>query len=335
MVDKTFLLVTRDFWPGVVNCLENMAVILKELHPNSRVEVSFIGKHGVGIDVLKRLKQEPPNYLIVGGWDNAIKMLINNAPRKTKVILKWCSPITQVELGEEMPQFAEVWQLSYTDKINHIALGLESDTSVLNQINEKVCLLPVYLDTKGLDKINANEKIRREGINCDIFCAANPRKNILAQLFSLSTFKDLKVHVNFGHNSTQIYPAIASFAIENLINHGWLGDRNSYLSTIKAMDFAMAATLCESLNYTAAEHMYYGIPVICSKAAPFMKDAKAIDPISIERPENIKDIQKSISFLMESESNRKEMGEACREIFLTYNGKVRDILKENLEAITS
>ena len=336
MVDKTFLFVTREYWPGVVNCLGNMRAIIEKLNPNSRIDTILIGQHNVGFDIIKRLKQNPPNYLILGGWDEAMKMIVHNSHRKTKVILKWCSPITQIELGGEMPQFAEIWHLSKTDKIDSIGFGLESDVETLKKSNSKVVHLPIYLDTRELDKIETDSSLLREGLNCDIFCAANPRKNILAQIFALSNFRDkITAHVNFGHNVPNVYPIIASYILpENLVNHGWVGDRKKYLSIIKSMDFSMASTLSESFNYTAGEHMYYGIPVVCSEVAPFVRGADAIKDIVIRRPEDLSEIERAIRLLVEDEDARKEMGKASKEIFIKYNDNSKEILEENLGDIT-
>jgi len=333
-MSKKFLLITRDYWPGVVNCLKNIEFAIRDIDPLFNVESILIGKGGVGIDIMKKIKQNPPDFIIFGGWDNAIKMLVHNTPKESKVMVKWCSPITQIELGGEMAQFIDVLHLSQTDKIHYIGMGLESDVNCLNKINKKVILMPVFLDTKELDRIESKTDIKRDGINCDLFCAANPRKNILAQLFALSRFDEqIAVHVNYGNNANQMYPVVASFTIKNLINHGWIGDRKQYLSIIKAMDFAMAVTLSESFNYTAAEHMAFGIPIICSEVAPFVQGVKNIEKIVIQRPEDLREIEKAIKLLVSDASFRRDMGHACKEAFELYNNAAKDILKGNLTEI--
>jgi glycosyltransferase involved in cell wall biosynthesis len=330
-MDKKILLVTRDYWPGVVNCLNNIESVLKETNQSSNIEKVFIGKGGVGIDLIKRIKQNPPDFVVYGGWDNAIKMLVHNTPRECKVMVKWCSPVTQVELGGEIPQFVDAWHLSMTDKIDYIGMGLESDVDCLSKLNNKVKLIPIYLDTKELENIKPKNEIRRDNINCDLFCAANPRKNILAQIFALSSFKDkVSLHVNYGNNVGQMYPVVASLSTENLVNHGWIGDREQYLSTIKAMDFAMAVTLSESFNYTAAEHMFFGIPVVCSEVAPFVRGVKEIEKIIIKRPEDLSEIRNAISLLVSDKSLREDIGAAGKIAFESYNSMAKNILRINL-----
>jgi len=335
MSDKSFLFITKSYWPGVVSCLDNMAIIIKEIYPSAKVGKAYMGPKESVFGVLKMMQQSPPDYLILGGWDNDIKLVVQNKAKKTTSILKWCSPITQIELGSEIPQFTDVWNISKTDKLDHIGFGLESDVEALNQTNDKFIHLPVYLDTNYLDGVNVNESVLREGINCDMFCAANPRKNILAQTFSLSAFNGkITTHINYGQNAATPYSVVCGQVLESLVNHQWIPDKPRYLSIIKGMDFALAVTLSESFNYTAAEHMYLGIPVICSEVIPFVKNEKNIEPIVIRRPEDLKEIQNAISILVNDEDARKELGIKSRNVFIKNNIKSKNILKNNLEVIT-
>ena len=117
------------------------------------------------------------------------------------------------------------------------------------------------------------------------------------------------------------------------MNHGWIGDKGTYLSIIKSMDFAMQVTLSESFNYTAAEHMVLEVPVILSEVIPFAKDSKEIAPIVIKRPEDISEINKAVGLMVSSESFRKEMGEASKIVFEKYNEKSKNLLTDNLSEI--
>ncbi len=329
-MNKSFLFVTKDYWPGVVCCFNNMISVILEMFPDAHVDKFYLGKEGVGVDLLKKIKKNPPDFLFIGGWDNQMKMVVLNASQQTKVILKWCSPITQIELGGEMPQFAEIWHFSKTDKIHHVGFGLESDVKTLNCVNDKVVLLPVYMDTSYLDHVKAID-INHDRVNCDIFCAVNPRKNILAQVLALSNFNDeINLHINYSNNAHNIYPMIIGNIITNLKNHGWIGDREKYLSLIKSMDFAMQVTLSESLNYTAAEHACFSIPVILSEAIPFAQNAKEIEKIIIKRPEDLEEIKKATELLVRNPEFRKEMGEASKLVFERYNKKSKEILQNNL-----
>lgn len=330
-MDKSFLFVTKSYWPGVVCCFDNMAKLISDMFPNAKIEKKYIGKEGVGVDILKTIKKNPPDFIFIGGWDSQMKMIVLNASEQSKVILKWCSPVTQIELGGEIMQFGEIWHFSKTDKIHHVGFGLESDVNTLKLTNEKMVLLPVYMDTDYLKNIGLANGVRGTGVNCDLFCAVNPRKNILAQIFALSSFNDkITLHVNYGHNTNNIYPGITSTIIKNLVNHGWIGDKSSYLSIIKCMDFAMQVTLSESLNYTAAEHMMFEIPVVLSEAIPFARNAKEIEQIVIKRPEDLTEIGTAVEKLVNNESFRKEMGEASKFVFERYNLKSKEILTNNL-----
>lgn len=332
---KNILFVTRSGWPGVVNDLKNIKLLIDSSFENVSCEFMEISNaQNVNLNVIRRVKTNPPDFMVIGGWDSVIKNIILNTSSKTTVLLKWCSPITQIELGGEMGLFAEVLQFSKTDKIDYVGFSLMSDVEVLQKNNNKIVHTPVFLDTSKLDNVQPNLSARRKGINCDIFCAPNPRKNILAQLFALASFKDeIVTHINYGMNTNGLYAAMAGNILNNLVNHGWSADRGAYLSLLKAMDFGLQVTLSEGLNYTAAEHMHMGVPIICSAALPFVRDVKELKDITIQRPEDLREIEAAIKKLTKDEGYRKEMGQICKNVFTKHNNIAKISLKDTLERI--
>lgn len=328
---KKILLITKSGWPGVVNYFRNVKREIDNNYSNIDCEYLELNHHSSShSNVIRRLKTEKIDSIMFGGWDATIKLLVLNSSPDSKKILKWCSPVTQTELGGELNYFSEAMTFMSNGKLNNIALGLETDVDCLEKLHGSFTHLPIFMETNELDSVVQDDSCRKEGLNCDMFCAPNLRKNILAQFFALSSNPKVTLHINYGSNANVSYPAIAANVLGKVVNHGWI-PRQKYLSTIKSMDFAMQVTLSESFNYAAAEHMYMGVPVICSEALPFARDTKEIKDIVIRRPEDLSEIRNSINKICEDDIFRKEMGEASKEVFIKYNNKSKKAFGEWLE----
>ena len=79
---------TCDFWPGVVTDLNMMKAVINESYNDVQTESWWIKPTGLSFNLIRQLKTNPPNLLVVGGWDQNIRMLVQNVNRmKTKVLL--------------------------------------------------------------------------------------------------------------------------------------------------------------------------------------------------------------------------------------------------------
>lgn len=323
-------------WPGVKTALGSIRKHLSETGCNCRTYE--YGVEGLNFKILSELKNQPPDYLIVGGWDNNIKMIVQNAVRsKTKVFLLWCSPVTQIDLGGEIGRFLEVLHFLKNGLIDHVGIILESDYQVLKNFHDGFEFFPIYMETDNMDSVNPNVSDYVDGkVNVDLFCAPNPRKNLISQMLVLSTFKNVFVHTNYDNPMSSIpYQGMMnSFLVNKHKNHPWL-DRGKYLSFISSMDFASQVTLSESFNYTAAEHMYYGVPVMMGISSPisagFTGDLRK--NLLVEKHDDLQEMKVKIERLVSEENYRTEMGLLSQEYIRDFNNKNLERLKESMMGV--
>lgn len=324
---------TFSYWPGVVSCLENIKKIIQEKYPQANIISRNFDSPNLSFSTIKELKINPPDILFVGGWDNRIKTIVQNTSPRTKVILMWCSPITQVELGGEMTRFFDVWNCLDTKQIDYLAIPLETDYESLKLLNDRTVYFPIYMDTKELDENKISEKETNNKLIVDMFCAPCLRKNILTQMVALAHHKDktlLRINYSPSSSNSSLYIDAAHRIVGNYENNEWL-DRSLYLNKIQNSDFCMQVSLSESFNYVAAEHMYYGIPAILSDIIPYASDPR-ISGLVVENHQNIYEISRVIGRLC-NEQFRLEMKESCHKAIVDYNNNSKEVLTESLEKI--
>lgn len=335
-----FYFVVFEGWPGVETALRCVESAVKDMFPDADTKfLNLISNGRLDVGTIRTIQSDPADFLFLGGWDNNVKTIILNIPRnKTKSILLWCSPITQMELGGEIDRFADVWSLLDQGKIDKLAILLDTDAEVLHSYNKNVIYTPVFMKTKDMDGIEAKYFPEGNGfVNTNIFCAPCPRKNIMSQLIALSTLResDLMIHTNYNMNNIvkQYFMLANHFFRKNLANHSWMS-RNYYLGIIKGMDFASQITLSESFNYTAAEHMYFGVPTMLSFSSPIAKySMKDLGPIIISKPDDISEIVSIASKLVLEKNFRYDMGQKAKHCINILNKRNFDTLKENLSGI--
>jgi len=323
---------TFSAWPGVISCLNNIKSLIEEKYPESQIKVKNFDGPNLSFSVIKELKFDPPDFLFVGGWDCNIKTIVQNTSKKTKVILMWCSPITQIDLGGEITRFFDVWNCLETKQIDYLGIPLETDCESLKILNKKVIYLPIYLDNKELENNILKEKKSEEECVTDLFCAPCSRKNLLAQIVAISHYENLKLHLNYQVSpSNAIYIDAAHRMIKKYENFGWL-NREEYLKKIQLSDFGMQVSISESFDYVAAEHMYYGIPVILSNVIPYSSEP-SIQSLVVNDHQNIYEISKIIKKLTEKSGYREEIGVRCKEVIRDYIENSKGVLSDSIEII--
>ncbi len=100
------------------------------------------------------------------------------------------------------------------------------------------------------------------------------------------------------------------------------------MATIKSMDFAMQASFSESFNYTAAEHMYFKVPVIISRNSPLAQGMLDNDMrfLVVDDFTNLSQISNILCELINNEDKRKFLGGKSHEYIKSYN----DIATRNM-----
>lgn len=321
---------TFEHWPGVVSCLNNIKSIIKEKYPSAIIKTKNFDGPNLSFSTIKELKFDPPDFLFVGGWDNKIKTIVQNTSPRTKVILMWCSPITQIDLGGEISRFFDVWNCLDTGQISYLAIPLETDCESLKALNKKVIHFPIYMDTSELDSNRIDLNVEEDCIT-DLFCAPCSRKNLLAQIIAIS-HHDVKLHTNYQPSpSNSLYIDAIHRVIKKNENFGWLS-REDYLKAVQRSDFAMQVSLSESFDYVAAEHMYYEIPVILSNIIPYSSEPE-IQPLVVNDHQNIYEISKVIKRLVDSKNFREDYGAKSKEVITRYNNNSKNTLMENVNLI--
>lgn len=299
---------TKSCWPGVENSLRSMMSVLQSEFPGHDVSYVDIPQSGFSSNLIHSLKMHPPEILILGGWDIAIRDIATNANKsKTKVFLEWCSPLSQTEMGNEIPLFIDVLNFLKMKILHGVILLLDTDYQVLKKEIEGLHYCPVCMDFNELENNRINIiKDRLGELKCDMFCAPNPRKNLFSQIFALRNFDNLRVFVNY--NSREYVESVKRY----LNRHefcSWM-TRKDYLRRIQEMDFCSQVTFSESFNMTVAEHMYYEIPVVCSSFLSYV--TPAISELAVENPNNCQEIYSKIKTLIDDPSRIPELGEKCK-----------------------
>lgn len=321
-----FIFCTKECWPGVTSFLKSIEAVLKIVFPGCRTSFYFVPVNGFDSNLINQLKNHPPRALFIGGWDVGMRNIVTQANKhRTKTFLVWCSPITQTDLGMEIPLFIDVVNFLKLNLINYVSVVLESDYKVLKNIHEGFVYTPISADFSELDKNRRSNLPKEDGVNCDIFCAPNTRKNIFMQIMALSVFEEIRVH--FNYNKAEYIESAKRYLKKHKV-HPWM-HRHEYLELIQGMDFGMQVSLSEGYNLATAEHMYYGIPVICSEFFPYMKGNSKMDRISVKDPTNCTEIHDKIKWLTSLDSDAiHELGEDCKEAIVSFNDRNISIMSE-------
>jgi hypothetical protein len=301
-------------WPGVYNFLGSIRTVIKETFPDIEVKTVTI-EEKLSFNVVHAIKSGSFDFLLIGGWNENIKTIIQNMDHaRTKVALQWCSPLLQMELSGEIPRFLEALQFADKGLIDYLCLLTKSDVSALSSVNNKITFMPVYMDTAELDSVEAQPL---NGKHCDLFCGPCPRKNLISQAVALAKIKDLFVHTNFPqHPGNLMYETFFKKVLgDNWINHHWM-ERKNYLKMCKSMNFGMQVSLSESYNYTAAEHMYFGVPTLMSNASPMTHGLP--DLLLVKNPNDVIEIMGKANILMD-ENIRDEASRQCKNHIDNYN----------------
>ena len=325
MDKKRVIFCTKEHWPGVKYYLDSVKNVIVE-NFRDQVEVGYfeIPPNGFNPSMIHLLKNHPPDFLFLGGWDASIRNVVANVNKnKTKTFLEWCSPISQSELGGEIMLFIDVINFMQLGMLNYVSVCLETDYQNLKGVHKGFTYSPICFDTAELDKVKI-ERPDKQTLDCDLFCAANPRKNIFSQIMTLANFNEVKTHINFSRGE---YIEATRRFLKNYEIHGWM-TKAEYLNLIQKMDFAMQVSFSESFNIAAAEHMYYGIPTICSSFFPYVKGNKELESIMVKDPGNGEEIYDCIKNLISSKAKMEDLGAISRELVIKKNNENKDILKE-------
>lgn len=330
------LMLVNDGWPGVASNLNSISSLIKSKFADVSISHASISAGPVSFGIIRELKKNPPDFLFSGGWDSNLKTILQNASSKTKVFLQWCSPMSQTELGAEIPRFLDVFRLMQSGHISNIGIPVKSDYDILSKVNERFIYSPVFMDCRSLDSAVADRSLYdAEKVNCDIFCAACPRKNIFSQILSLHEHRhDIKLHLNFGNNpiASEYLQVCKNMLSINPQLYDWLS-RDKYLSIIRSMDFSMQVSFSESFNYTAAEHMYFKIPVIISKNSPLARSippASGLNSLIVDDFTDVSKISQIVKRLVNDPDYRKLMGELSHDFIVSYNKRAVSEMSETL-----
>ncbi len=317
---------TKEFWPGVKNFLDSIkSVLVEEFKEKIEIQSFFIPQNGFNGSLIHVLKSTPPDLLIIGGWDNSIRNVIANVNKsRTKVFLVWCSPVSQTDLGNENLLFVDAYNFMKLGLVQYTSFIFEKDYQTLKSLNENYVYTPVCFDEKELELNKVKEKEIVDGFSCDLFCAANPRKNLFSQILCLSRFENIKVHTNFTRPE---YSELGKRFLKNQVNYGWIS-RQEYLKLIQQMDFGMQVSFADGFNLVAAEHMFYRIPMICSSFFPYYNGNKDLLPLAVQDRTDCNEIYDKIKSLILSRSRMEDLGEISRQCILKKNDENKIVLKE-------
>jgi len=321
---KRVFFCTKEQWPGVKRSLDSIKTVFGLIDPNI-ITIGYNVPEGFDGSFVSLLKSNnPPDLLVLGGWDNSIRNIVMNTNRsKTKIFLLWCSPLSQTDLSREIPFFIDVVNFLQIKMIDFVSVLLETDYNLLKNICNRFVYCPVYSDFSDLEK-NKQENYKGDGsISCDMFCADNSRKNVLNQIMALSPF-DCGVNVNFQKAE---YIESCKRYLKKPIFHGWML-REKYFKVIQMIDFGMQVSFSEGFNLTAAEHFYYGKPVICSSFLPYFKGKKEVSEILVNDVSDCTEISKKVKSLIESKPLREDMGNLGRKLIIEKNNSNKEILVE-------
>jgi hypothetical protein len=326
---KRIVFGTKECWPGVKRSLDSLKKIFESIDPNINI-ISYNVPNCFDGSFISFLKgSNPPDLLVLGGWDNTIRNIVMNSDRsKTKIFLLWCSPLSQIDLSKEIPFFMDAVNFLQIKMIDYISVLLESDYNLLKQICNRFVYFPVYCDFSDLDK-NKQEDYKGDGsISCDMFCADNSRKNVFNQIMALSPF-DCRVNVNFQKPE---YIESCKRYLKKPVFHGWMS-REQYLKILQTVDFGMQVSFSEGFNITAAEHFYYKKPVICPNFLPFLKGKKEISEILINDISDCTEISNKVGNLIKNKQMREDFGNIGHKLVMEKNESNKGILIELFRSV--
>jgi len=328
---KAYFLIVEG-WPGVATALRSVQKILKSQYPDIVIENIGFESGKLSFGTIRKLKQDPADILFLGGWDNNVKLLVHNAVNpETKIVLLWCSPIVQTDLGGEISRFMEVLDFVKSGYIDSLGILLDLDYEFLKGLSPSIKFMPIWMDTEELDGIKLID-LEDGYLHTDIFCAPCPRKNIFLQMLALLKYKEkIKLHVNYipSPNTIEYINFGNKYFNDNFVNHLWM-NRKVYLSHVKSMDIGLQVTLSESYNYTAGEHLFLGTPILLSKSTPISRNlSKDLDILLVDDYTNLSEVSRKIKNISAIE-DKKELSELCSDSIMSYNLRQKEILLQNI-----
>ena len=337
--------ITRSAWPGVYWAMRYCSNALREVgHEVELKELPFDQRQAIML--LEECRANNSDNIVFGGYDQVIRGFIHNLSSSGKnVSVYWCSPLSQIELsGDEIYWYADIIGLANQGIISNIFTTYKHDEQVMKKFCGAFQWWPVVLDLGTLDVQHKDVALDKNFTHLDLFCAPNPRKNLLVSLFSGVNLDSTKIHVNYEDN--HMYSKTYNFALQilqckdSIVNHRWL-DRGTYLSYVKNMDFAIQCTMSESYNSSVAEHFYYGVPVVISNQvccardfySGIMLDDELQKYLVVEDLQNGSDILEKCNSLASNKNLRNELGAKCREHIVKQTKCIKEYVQNVLPNI--
>ena len=240
-------------------------------------------------------------------------------PTKFVVLTKLHPAVTWIiRLHSEMPFIASEgiamdWLGDYA-RFSNIVIGvnaprmLEETRTFLqtvyawsdDELDKRVIYMPNFYPQEY--KIKTFDK-NKEYIDISCFGAIRPLKNHLLQAicaveFAESLDRKCRFHINSGriemkgepilNNLKGMFQHLADKGHE-LISHTWV-PRDEFLEICASMDIGMQASISETFNIVAADHISQGVPVVTSREMPWAVGWFCANPV--ERTDILKKLKR-------------------------------------------
>ena len=232
-----------------------------------------------GIDaIVTRLR--PERVVLEALWVTPDKLA---ELRRLHPAIKWA-----IRVHSELPFLAQEgcameWLLSY--KGVDLAFNSEQTADDLQGLIPTIWLPNYY----PLSKPRAEKPVHRAALQIGCFGAIRPLKNQLIQAvaalqWARKLHRTLQFHMNgerveqHGSNNLKNIKALLG---DQLVLHPWL-PHAEFLELVAEMDVCMQVSLSESFNITSADAINMGVPLVGSKAIPWLTRRAQADAGSVE-----------------------------------------------------
>jgi hypothetical protein len=267
-------------------------------------------------------RRPPPGLCVLGGWHRRYEEYIRRHRRGgTAFAVSWHSSWSQIEQSGEWAYLEEVLALLRAGLIRRLFVSCR-ETAALLRGRPGVEWLPDAVDCSLAAPAPQAAVSARKGV--DLFCSAAPRKNLFAQAAALVGL-DAVLHVN-AMNADAVQPVAATLGVRT-VRHD-LPDASDYRRVLGGMTAGLQATLAESFNYVAAEHMLLGVPVVVSRHVPCRPPD---DRLVVADEHSPAAIRATLRPVVEDAALRSDLAESCRRHILalgeTHNRRAADVLR--------
>jgi len=306
-------------FPGVKTHLDHVGSLLRL----NKFNVTYLNQKFKLSDIVDN------STVIFGAWVpyyNRLFEVLKKQKTNIKIVVSWCSPLSQMNLENDLYNFLAAAANPYIDR-----LFLSRDEGeTLKKVFPNITFFPA--------PFIINEKVKRDKKSdgpfiITMFNANTPRKNTFVQLAALKKIDDILLYTNLGDTDycNMNKNLIKLFNINN-INDSWIPTAD-YNQIIATTDIGMQVTFCEGFNYVLAEHFTNGIPVIVSGANPIIEKNKTIhEHLVVHDIASVNEISSTIEKLRRDSKLITDVGEECRLQLVTYcekaNKRCLEILKE-------